>query len=151
MKIYGTEVGAVGRWISPVLNLSQTVHPEIVLWLNMFTPDIDFELQVQEAYGEWKTVATHGPVSEWTEIKADLSAYRSPFVRLAFQATFAKTYTGMYIDDIAVSDNTSGIENVTVGEADAELYNLQGIRVPADAAHGVYIERRGNAARKVVR
>lgn len=151
MKIYGTEVGAVGRWISPVLNLSQTVHPEIVLWLNMFTPDIDFEFQVQEAYGEWKTVATHGPVSEWTEIKADLSAYRSPFVRLAFQATFAKTYTGMYIDDIAVSDNTSGIENVTVGETDAELYNLQGIRVPADAVHGVYIERRGNAARKVVR
>lgn len=47
----------------------------------------------------------------------------------------------------------SGVADITVdaAEASAEYFNLQGIRVAADAlTPGIYIERRGTSARKVV-
>lgn len=151
MKIYSYEKEAVGRWISPAFDLSQAIKPEITLWVNMSAPDLTFELQVQEAYGEWQTIARVEPVSEWTELTVDLSDYRSKFVRLGFTALFNGWYTGLYVDDIAISENTSGIEGVTVEDAATEIYNLQGLRVTDTSAPGIYIIRRGSEVRKVVK
>lgn len=55
-------------------------------------------------------------------------------------------------DPVYVTVNgMSGVENVAVDatEAPAEYYNLQGVRVANPAAGQIYIERRGNTARKV--
>lgn len=44
---------------------------------------------------------------------------------------------------------TTGIEEVSSDNAEAEYYNLQGVRV-ANPEKGLYIERKGNNTRKVI-
>jgi len=150
LKIFAYDDNSIGRWISPVIDLSANVSPEISLWLGMSSADIVFELQIREAYGEWKTVKVVEPVSQWTEIKANLSDFRSPFVRLGFVAQFSKSFNGMYIDDINIHDLSSGIDSITADDGEAEIYNLQGMRVSDTAAPGVYIMRKGGTVKKVI-
>lgn len=48
-------------------------------------------------------------------------------------------------------EEVTGVENVTVDDdGEVEYYNLQGVRV-TNPGHGVYIERRGNRATKVIK
>ena len=48
-------------------------------------------------------------------------------------------------------EEVTGVENVAVDDnGDVEYYNLQGVRV-TNPGHGVYIERRGNRATKVIK
>lgn len=48
-------------------------------------------------------------------------------------------------------EEVTGVENVAIdNDADVEYYNLQGVRV-INPGHGVYIERRGNRATKVIK
>lgn len=48
-------------------------------------------------------------------------------------------------------EEVTGVENVAVDDnGDVEYYNLQGVRV-SNPGHGVYIERRGNRATKVIK
>lgn len=48
-------------------------------------------------------------------------------------------------------EEVTGVENVAIdNDADVEYYNLQGVRV-TNPGHGVYIERRGNRATKVIK
>lgn len=149
-KIYSYENDAVGRWVSPALDLSLSVNPELSMWVKMLSEDVEFELQAQTEYGEWQTVATVEPSTEWVELRAPLSSCRGRFVRLGFTGRFNKWYNALYMDDIAVRESTSGIEGVSVSEGEAEVYNLQGIRVSDTAAPGVYIVRKGADVRKVI-
>ena len=121
------------------------------MWVKMFSLDASFELQVQKEYGEWETVATVDPSTEWVELKAPLSAYRGRFVRLGLTGVFAKGYNGVYMDDIAVRESTSGIDGVAAPDTTGtEIYNVQGLRVSDTAAPGVYIVRKGGEVRKVI-
>lgn len=151
LKVYSYANNTAGRWISPGMDLSQSVNPELTMWVKMFSLDASFELQVQKEYGEWETVATVDPSTEWVELKAPLSAYRGRFVRLGLTGVFAKGYNGVYMDDIAVRESTSGIDGVAApGTTGTEIYNVQGLRVSDTAAPGVYIVRKGGEVRKVI-
>ena len=150
LKIYSYENDAAGRWISPAIDLSQSVNPELSMWVKMLSADVEFELQAQCEYGEWQTVATVEPSTEWTELRVSLAPYRGRFVRLGLTGRFNKWYNALYMDDIAVSESTSGIEGIVVSEGEAEVYNLQGLRVSDTAAPGVYIVRKGAEVRKVI-
>ena len=116
----------------------------------MLSADVEFELQAQCEYGEWQTVATVEPSTEWTELRVSLAPYRGRFVRLGFTGRFNKWYNALYMDDIAVRESTSGIEGIVVSEGEAEVYNLQGLRVSDITAPGVYIVRKGAEVRKVI-
>lgn len=64
-------------------------------------------------------------------------------------------YTGNVSDPTAVGvtydGNLSGVESVVAdGEAEAEFFNLQGVRMAQPLAPGIYIRRQGAAASKVV-
>lgn len=65
--------------------------------------------------------------------------------------TYYQMTDGAYIQ--VTLPHFSGFEGVTEdawqADAPAEYYNLQGIRV-ANPAHGIYIERRGSKATKVL-
>lgn len=150
LKIYSYENDAVGRWISPAIDLSQSVNPELSMWVKMLSADVEFELQAQCEYGDWQTVATVEPSTEWTELRVSLAPYRGRFVRLGFTGRFNKWYNALYMDDIAVRESTSGIEGIVVSEGETEVYNLQGLRVSDTAAPGVYIVRKGAEVRKVI-
>lgn len=151
LKIYSYEKDAVGRWISPAFDLSQSVNPELTMWVKMFDTNVTFELQARSEYGEWTTIATVEPTTEWTEVKAPLSSVKSRFVRLGFTGHFSKGYTALYMDDIALQESTSGIDDISAGnDSDTEIYNLQGLRVTDAATPGVYIVRKGDNIRKVV-
>ncbi len=81
----------------------------------------------------------HAPAAGHSEILTLMSEDKSTGEQVEISHNFA-------------SNAVTGIETVGVDceSVPAELYNLQGIRVDAaTAATGVYIERRGSAARKV--
>lgn len=65
------------------------------------------------------------------------------------QASPMCTKGSFYIDDLSTK-GVNGINDITADDdAEAVYYNLQGIRVDNPAA-GIYIERRGSKARKVM-
>lgn len=75
-------------------------------------------------------------------------------VHLKTYDTNALKFTGVKVFEMKSHPNITGLETVGVdaGSASAELYNLEGVRVDAaTAAPGIYVERRGAVARKVVR
>lgn len=82
---------------------------------------------------------------------APLQGHTENFSIKAVNRASSKVYEHNFT---VVSDATTGVEAVGSDRAEGEavLYNLQGVKVDAaTAAPGVYIERRGSAARKVVR
>lgn len=60
-------------------------------------------------------------------------------------------YVGNPVARKLSDEEVTGVENVAVDDdGDVEYYNLQGVRV-TNPRHGVYIERRGNRATKVIK
>lgn len=60
-------------------------------------------------------------------------------------------YVGNPVARKLSDEEVTGVENVAVDDdGDVEYYNLQGVRV-TNPGHGVYIERRGNRATKVIK
>lgn len=60
-------------------------------------------------------------------------------------------YVGNPVARKLSDEEVTGVENVAVDDnGDVEYYNLQGVRV-SNPGHGVYIERRGNRATKVIK
>lgn len=152
LKIYSYAKDVVGRWISPALDLSQSVEPELNMWVKMFSTNVAFDLQIQKEYGNWETIATVEPTTEWTELKVPLSAHRGRFVRLGLTGRFDGSYTAVYMDDITITENKAGIEDVIADEnGETEIYNMQGIRVSDTAAPGIYIVVRNGVAHKVIK
>ena len=81
-----------------------------------------------------------------------LIAGRSAFQAYTLPREAMFTATPAPAADVVVG--LSGVENIEIEagtDATAEYYNLQGIRVAADnLTPGLYIERRGNTARKII-
>ena len=60
-------------------------------------------------------------------------------------------YTSDQSDAVIVRTSQAGIDEIEAEAATAQYFNLQGMKVAADAlVPGIYIERRGSAARKVL-
>lgn len=147
----GYAADASGRWISPVIDLSDVENPEVTMWVKTADNNSSFKLQVSKEYGDWETIASPDDATDWTELKASLAEYRSKHVRLGFLANSHSNMNFTYADDINVHNAVaSGIATVISNDGVEEIYTLQGIRVTGRPAPGVYIIRKGDKTRKVI-
>jgi hypothetical protein len=142
----------VVRYSTPLLDLTGVETPEAKMWVKMPSLKAEFALQAQSRYGEWTTIVTLEPTDEWTEVKADLSAYADNYVRLGLLVTSQSSFNYVYVDKISVaSSKTSGIDAVA-GDANGncEIYTIQGVRVADMSTSGIYIVRTAQGTRKVL-
>ncbi|MDE6084651.1 MAG: choice-of-anchor J domain-containing protein [Muribaculaceae bacterium] len=148
----GYAADASGRWISPVIDLSEMQKPEVSIWVKTADNNSVFELQVSKEYGEWITIATPDCVGEWTEVKESLEDFVSKHVRLGMLVSSKSNMNFTYADDIKVYETAiSGVSAVGAdNDADTEIYDIQGVRVSGSLAPGVYIVHKGNDVRKVL-
>jgi hypothetical protein len=140
------------RYSTPLLDLTGVETPEAKMWVKMPSLKAEFALQAQSRYGEWTTIVTLEPTDEWTEVKADLSAYADNYVRLGLLVTSQSSFNYVYVDKISVaSSKTSGIDAVA-GDANGncEIYTIQGVRVADMSTSGIYIVRTAQGTRKVL-
>ena len=148
--VYSADV--VARWCSPMIDLSATVDPKASMWVMMPSNNVSFELQIQTEYGDWTTIETLDPVSEWTEVTASLADYRSSHVRLGFLIRSQNNFNYTYVDDIRVDDASSAITSVSddMEDGEYEIFTIQGVRVTDMSAPGLYIVRTSEGVRKVL-
>lgn len=93
----------------------------------------------------------------WTTLSAEVNTpygvarAANRLFALGIHATSPQNHYNMYFKNFRIEALVlSGIDDVEVDEdAEAEYYNLQGIRV-ANPTHGIYIMRRGSVISKVV-
>lgn len=93
----------------------------------------------------------------WTTLTAEVNTpygvarAANRLFALGIHATSPRNHYNMYFKNFRIEALVlSGIDDVEVDEdAEAEYYNLQGIRV-ANPTHGIYIMRRGSVISKVV-
>lgn len=92
-----------------------------------------------------------GEENEEGETEVERVTVPSGIGKLALHAHTASTANYIYRMKITPVDNeTDGIENVTVESAEAEFFNLQGLRVENPAHGGIYIKRQGSKVTKVI-
>lgn len=118
-------------------SLSQSVMAErapnakVALGGEQTAPDLD----------EVRPMRYHGHTDMNADNITDLTDAAAPY----------ELYVGNPVARKLSDEEVTGVENVAVDDdGDVEYYNLQGVRV-TNPGHGVYIERRGNRATKVIK
>lgn len=118
-------------------SLSQSVMAEraskakVALGDEQTAPDLD----------EVRPMRYHGHTDMNADNITDLTDAAAPY----------ELYVGNPVARKLSDEEVTGVENVAVDDdGDVEYYNLQGVRV-TNPGHGVYIERRGNRATKVIK
>ena len=93
------------------------------------------------AVGEVRPMREYGHTDMQADNITDLTGADAPF----------DVVPGNMMERALTDDEVTGVENVSLDtvDADAEYYNLQGIRI-LNPGHGVYIKRRGATSEKVV-
>ena len=107
----GYAAGAASRWCSPKLDLSATTQPTASLFVKIPSGNMEFALQVQTEYGEWKTIARLTEAAEWTPVTVDLSPYRSKCTRLGLLGTCTADINYVYVDQLTVAETLSSVES----------------------------------------
>lgn len=147
----GYAADASGRWISPVIDLSEVENPEVSIWVKTADNNSSIELQVSKEYGDWETISAPANATEWTEVKASLAPYRSKHIRLGVLAHSLSNMNFSYADDINVhGDIPSAVDEIITEDEAEEIYTLQGIRVNGGLTPGIYIVRKGQTTRKII-
>ena len=155
---FNKEAFAAESWaISPVVDLTgveeATVTFEHAAKFQTTLRDL-CGFYVREENGDWKKAEITWPeAGAWTWSSAgdiDLKDFVGKKAQFAFKyESSAEGADTWEVRNFVVKGGKSGIETVETEEAEAVYYNLQGVRV-INPENGLYIERRGNKARKVV-
>ncbi len=157
--------GAEARISTPLLSFDDVISPELrfhFYYLNMADEDLIFndymEVEASVDGGEFAPVeggrfVQHDADTRWTECVVPLQAYAGKKkVAIGFHG-----YSGggfdLLLDNIHITDASgSAVSDVENDSSDlpVEYYNLQGMRVQADAlTPGIYIRRQGTATSKI--
>lgn len=145
--------GATSRLGGPKIDISKAVKPTLSMWVKIPYDGMQFELQIKSGNADWVTVHEMQDLTEWTEIKIDLTPYASSATRIGLRAEAAKA-SFLYVDKIAVTDgNTTGIAdildngniNVTSGPGSINVSADEAVDITVYTTSGICIANR-NAA-----
>lgn len=147
--------------VSPVIDLAgyEKVSMTLSQAANKFKDHADYmantKVCVREGEGEWtKLEITNVPDGNenWNFIDSEaisLNDFVGKKIQIGFNYVSTENGGGKWeIKNLTVTGET-GIAAVDVEEGEAVYFNLQGMRV-LNPENGLYIERRGNKARKVL-
>ena len=121
----------VSSSVSQSVMAERTPNAKVALGGERTAPDLD----------EVRPMRYHGHTDMNADNITDLTDAAAPY----------ELYVGNPVARKLSDEEVTGVENVAVDDnGDVEYYNLQGVRV-SNPGHGVYIERRGNRATKVIK
>lgn len=121
----------VSSSVSQSVMAERAPNAKVALGGERTAPDLD----------EVRPMRYHGHTDMNADNITDLTDAAAPY----------ELYVGNPVARKLSDEEVTGVENVAVDDnGDVEYYNLQGVRV-TNPGHGVYIERRGNRATKVIK
>lgn len=152
---YETQAGAL--LVSPKIRLNKAGGNELSFWAYHFKESADYNTKSTVYVGvsaddEPAEIITSFDVGEdketgWVEHKVNLNKYRNSaylsFILMGMTPGFEDV---IYLDNIKVSSDVSGIESVTGGneESDGPVFDINGYRLPGNSVqNGTIVIRNG--------
>lgn len=145
--------GAMARWESPKIDLSNVSNPVLSMYVLMPTGNMKFTAQVQTGYGEWADLTTVEEAAEWTRIEIPLTGYAAKNVRLGLLGECVKSYNFIYVDNVEIkSQAATGVTDIDAPATSVRYFNLQGVEVknPESGSFVIKVEQK-NGARKATK
>ena len=145
--------GAMARWESPKIDLSNVTNPVLSMYVLMPTGNMKFTAQVQTGYGEWIDLTTVGEAAEWTRVEIPLTGYAAKNVRLGLLGECVKSYNFIYVDNVEIkSQAATGVTDIDAPATSVRYFNLQGVEVknPESGSFVIKVEQK-NGARKATK
>lgn len=145
--------GAMARWESPKIDLSNVTNPVLSMYVLMPTGNMKFTAQVQTGYGEWTDLTTVEEAAEWTRVEIPLTGYAAKNVRLGLLGECVKSYNFMYVDNVEIkSQAATGVTDIDAPATSVRYFNLQGVEVknPESGSFVIKVEQK-NGARKATK
>ena len=145
--------GAMARWESPKIDLSNVSNPVLSMYVLMPTGNMKFTAQVQTGYGEWTDLTTVEEAAEWTRIEIPLTGYAAKNVRLGLLGECVKSYNFIYVDNVEIkSQAATGVTDIDAPATSVRYFNLQGVEVknPESGSFVIKVEQK-NGARKATK
>ena len=145
--------GAMARWESPKIDLSNVSNPVLSMYVLMPTGNMKFTAQVQTGYGEWIDLTTVGEAAEWTRVEIPLTGYAAKNVRLGLLGECVKSYNFIYVDNVEIkSQAATGVTDIDAPATSVRYFNLQGVEVknPESGSFVIKVEQK-NGARKATK
>lgn len=145
--------GAMARWESPKIDLSNVTNPVLSMYVLMPTGNMKFTAQVQTGYGEWTDLTTVGEAAEWTRVEIPLTGYAAKNVRLGLLGECVKSYNFIYVDNVEIkSQAATGVTDIDAPATSVRYFNLQGVEVknPESGSFVIKVEQK-NGARKATK
>ena len=145
--------GAMARWESPKIDLSNVSNPELSMYVLMPTGNMKFTAQVQTGYGEWTDLTTVEEAAEWTRVEIPLTGYAAKNVRLGLLGECVKSYNFIYVDNVEIkSQAATGVTDIDAPATSVRYFNLQGVEVknPESGSFVIKVEQK-NGARKATK
>ena len=154
---------AASRWAGPKIDISNAVDPQVSAYVYLPEGNTRLTLQLQKDNGEWIDLTSVDDAADnWVLLTASLSDYTSRNVRLGLLGECFNGMRFIYVDNITVNDQSSGIDNKIVVTAATEIpvaiYTPDGrcvasfsschAEVPVCA--GVYIVKAGSRTVKII-
>lgn len=145
--------GAMARWESPKIDLSNVSNPVLSMYVLMPTGNMKFTAQVQTGYGEWTNLTTVEEAAEWTRVEIPLTGYAAKNVRLGLLGECVKNYNFIYVDNVEIkSQAATGVTDIDAPVTSVRYFNLQGVEVknPESGSFVIKVEQK-NGARKATK
>ena len=151
--------GVTGEFSSPKVNTSQLEKPQLGFWIwHSKAQDADkneaLQVLVRVQGGEWTPVGDPILRDNGTEgwQRHELPLPQADALRVMFRGK-ALGGGNIHLDNISFEEGDgSGVDGIAADDLNpVEWYTLQGVRIPAPEAPGVYIRRQGDKTCKVIR
>lgn len=145
--------GAMARWESPKIDLSNVSNPVLSMYVLMPTGNMKFTAQVQTDYGEWTDLTTVEEAAEWTRVEIPLTGYAAKNVRLGLLGECVKSYNFIYVDNVEIkSQAATGVTDIDAPATSVRYFNLQGVEVknPESGSFVIKVEQK-NGVRKATK
>lgn len=116
---------AASRWAGPKIDISNAVDPQVSAYVYLPEGNTRLTLQLQKDNGEWIDLTSVDDAADnWVQLTASLSDYTSRNVRLGLLGECFNGMRFIYVDNITVNDQSSGIDNITDGNISAEIITV---------------------------
>ena len=119
---------AASRWAGPKIDISNAAEPVVSAYVYLPGGNTILTLQAQKDNGEWVNLASvDNAPDDWVEVTAPLTEHKSKNVRLGLLGECLGGMKFIYVDNIRVTDKSSGLDTILAGTDGIRITTANGI------------------------